>query len=61
METGKGESEARATVGAPPVGATKEDYDLHVLLIMRKDRVTKSKALLIAYQEGIAGLTNRLG
>lgn len=38
----------------------KRDHDLHVALIMRKEDVTKSHALVIAYREGQLGLSKRL-
>lgn len=66
METGKGKSDTGSTVAtatgvvSPPIVPTKNDFDLHVLLAMRQDKLAKSKALLIAYQEGNAGLAKRL-
>lgn len=39
----------------------KTNHDLHVLLVMKQDNVSKSKALLTAYREDKAGLNKRLG
>lgn len=39
---------------------TKQNYELHVALIMRSEDVTKAHATIIAYGEGEAGLTRRL-
>lgn len=42
------------------LAADKADFDLHVLLIMRTDGYTKSKAVVTAYREGKPGLKVRL-
>lgn len=39
---------------------TKNDFDLHVLLIMKQDALAKSKATFAAWLEGPAGLKVRL-
>lgn len=41
--------------------AEKADFDLHCLLIMKQEGVTKSKALIRAWSEGRDGLSQRLG
>lgn len=38
----------------------KQNFELHVALIMRTEDVTKSHAIVTAYAEGDAGLTRRL-
>lgn len=38
----------------------RNNYDLHVLLIMKQLGVPKSKALYEAYREGAVGLQQRL-
>lgn len=42
------------------IAKAKADHDLHVLLIIRQDEISKSKAITIAYAEGAAGLKERL-
>lgn len=58
------------TAGAVPVrttpeghalGVSKTDFELHILLIVKQDKLAKSKALYTAYCEGPAGLAKRLG
>lgn len=54
---------ANETVATNPkkdFAKAKRDHDLHVALIMRKEDVTKSHALVIAYREGQLGLSKRL-
>lgn len=41
--------------------AAKSDYDLHCLLIMKAEGVSKSKAQFMAWCEGEGGLAKRLG
>lgn len=38
----------------------KSDFDFHVLLIMRQDGVSKSKATFMAWAEGPTGIADRL-
>lgn len=38
----------------------QSDFDLHVLLIIRQDELSKAKAVTLAYYEGTAGLLVRL-
>lgn len=38
----------------------KQNFELHVALIMRTDETTKSHAIVTAYAEGEAGLVRRL-
>lgn len=38
----------------------KLDYELHVALIMRTERLSKSRAVFRAYTEGPSGLDKRL-
>lgn len=37
------------------------DFSLHVSLVMRVEGISKAKASVIAYGEGMAGLDRRLG
>lgn len=53
----KAEGNAAAVSGQ--VGS-KAEFDLHVLLIMKQDGLSKSKALLKAYIEGLGGVARRL-
>lgn len=39
----------------------KADFDLHILLIMRQEGITKAKAQFRAWLEGEQGLAARLG
>lgn len=39
----------------------KTNVDLHVLLIMRQNGLTKSQAVVQAYHEGVEMLAKRLG
>lgn len=55
MESGKA---VQPSAGATVV--TRQDFDLHVLLIMKAGEKSKSKALLTAYREGSTGLEKRL-
>ena len=41
-------------------GEIKQDFDLHVLLIVKQEKLVKSKALVLAYSEGKSGLSARL-
>lgn len=36
-------------------------HDLHVLMIMEKNGLTKAQAVVQAYHEGVDGLNKRLG
>lgn len=38
----------------------RTNHDLHVLLIMRKDKMSKPNAIVQAYHEGIDGLKKRM-
>ncbi|GHA11875.1 hypothetical protein GCM10007989_02780 [Devosia pacifica] len=38
----------------------RTNHDLHVLLIMKQHKLTKSQALVQAYHEGAEGLNKRL-
>lgn len=42
-------------------GAFKNKLDLHVLLIIQQNGLTKSQALVQAYHEGVEALGKRLG
>lgn len=55
METGKVSNEARSALAK-----ITANFNLHVLLIMRSDGITKSKATIVAYGEGVSGLDARL-
>lgn len=55
-----GASEAVAANPKKDFAKAKRDHELHVALIMRKEDVTKSHALVIAYREGQIGLSKRL-
>lgn len=39
----------------------KSNNDLHVLLIMRQNGLSKAQAVVQAYHEGVDGLSKRLG
>lgn len=39
----------------------KANHDLHVLLIIKQNGLTKSQAVVQAYHEGLDGLNKRLG
>ena len=39
----------------------KDDYSLHLFLIMKQDECKKPAAVLKAYAEGVEGLNRRLG
>lgn len=56
----KPDTGAKAGAAVGNAVATKQDFDLHTLLVMRQDKVAKSKALLAVYREGLAGLATRL-
>ena len=63
MENPKPGNDAVGTVKLDKKGlaAAKSNHDLHVLLVIRQDKVSKSAALVIAYTEGAPGLNTRLG
>lgn len=44
----------------PTIKAHKNNFALHVALIMR-DNISKPDALILAYAEGASGLNTRLG
>lgn len=63
METGKSVPATGAAVGTldgKALAAVKANHDLHVLLLMRQAGISKSKATVLAYHEGEAGLNTRL-
>lgn len=39
----------------------RKNFDLHVLLLMKKHKLSKAVALVQAYHEGVDGLNKRLG
>ncbi|OCC05611.1 hypothetical protein BA190_07550 [Labrys sp. WJW] len=53
-------SEAYRDLPKKALSSNQRDHDLHVMLIMRDEDVSKTKALAQAYWEGSAGLTERL-
>lgn len=57
MENSKGPN---TNSSAKIAAESKQDFDLHTLLIMRVDKLAKSKAIVVAYNEGKAGLAVRL-
>lgn len=40
--------------------AAKLDHDLHVALLMKKEKLSKSDAIVMAYLDGLSGLNDRL-
>jgi len=42
------------------LAATKQNMDLHVLLIMKQENISKAQAQANAYSEGAEGLVKRL-
>lgn len=40
--------------------AAKANHDLHVLLLMRQQNLSKTEATLLAYLDGVLGLDQRL-
>lgn len=43
------------------VSSMKQNFELHVLLIMRQDSLPRSKAMVVAYEEGPSKLEGRMG
>lgn len=43
------------------LAAWKREFDLHVMLIMKQERVSKAVALIQAYHEGVETQATRLG
>lgn len=60
-----GAANATARVGVltdkQAIAKWRQNHDLHVLLIMRQNGLTKPQALVQAYHEGVEGLNKRLG
>lgn len=52
---------APAMLDKKALASWKANADLHVLLIMRQNGVSKSQATVQAYHEGVDGLSKRLG
>lgn len=42
------------------IKAAKLDHDLHVALLMKRDGLSKSDAIVMAYLDGLQGLNDRL-
>ncbi|QCS37238.1 hypothetical protein [Tortoise microvirus 73] len=58
---------ASATLTKAPVNGLRErvkraktDHDLHVLLLMKREGLSKSDAIVMAYLDGLNGLQDRL-
>lgn len=58
------QADTRTVVSKPldkkALAKRRNDFNLHVMLIMRQDDVSKSAAVFAAYCEGDAGLRDRL-
>jgi len=50
-----------ATTTAKEWQSLRQDFDLHVGLVLKQDKLTKAKAIIQAYKEGTEGLNARLG
>ncbi|MBU1335213.1 MAG: hypothetical protein KJ944_19355 [Alphaproteobacteria bacterium] len=42
------------------VKAAKADHDLHVALLVKREKLTKAEAVVMAYLDGLGGLNDRL-
>lgn len=42
------------------IKAAKLDHDLHVALLMKREKLSKPDAIVMAYLDGIIGLQDRL-
>lgn len=49
-----------ASLDKKALAAWKSNFDLHVLLIIRQNGLSKSQAVIQAYHEGVEGLSTRL-
>lgn len=42
------------------IKAAKLDHDLHVALLMKREKLSKPEAIVMAYLDGLTGLQDRL-
>lgn len=42
------------------IKAARLDHDVHVLLLMKREKLSKPDALILAYLDGVLGLADRL-